>query len=34
MHDIPSGSELTIDYAMIDGDPASEWNARAAHRVP
>jgi hypothetical protein len=23
MHDIPSGSELTIDYAMIDGDPAA-----------
>src|SRR5215470_11263437 len=22
MHDIPAGSELTIDYAMIDGDPA------------
>jgi uncharacterized protein len=21
MHDIPSGSELTIDYAMIDSDP-------------
>lgn len=22
MHDIAAGSELTIDYAMIDGDPA------------
>ena len=22
MHDISAGSELTIDYAMIDGDPA------------
>jgi hypothetical protein len=22
MRDIPAGSELTIDYAMIDGDPA------------
>src|SRR5712691_4775606 len=22
MYDIPAGSELTIDYAMIDGDPA------------
>jgi uncharacterized protein len=22
MHDIPAGSELTTDYAMIDGDPA------------
>jgi hypothetical protein len=22
MEDIPAGSELTIDYAMIDGDPA------------
>jgi hypothetical protein len=22
MQDIPGGSELTIDYAMIDGDPA------------
>ena len=21
MHDIPAGAELTIDYAMIDGDP-------------
>jgi hypothetical protein len=21
MRDIPAGSELTIDYAMIDGDP-------------
>jgi SET domain-containing protein len=22
MHDIPAGSELTTDYALIDGDPA------------
>ena len=22
MHDIPAGSELTVDYAMIDGNPA------------
>lgn len=22
MHDVPAGAELTIDYAMIDGDPA------------
>ena len=26
MHDIPAGSELTIDYAMIDGDPAERMD--------
>jgi hypothetical protein len=26
MYDIPSGSELTVDYAMIDGDPAERMD--------
>ncbi len=26
MRDIPAGSELTIDYAMIDGDPAERMD--------
>lgn len=26
MHDIAAGSELTIDYAMIDGDPAERMH--------
>jgi hypothetical protein len=26
MHDIRAGSELTIDYAMIDGDPAERMD--------
>ena len=28
MRDIPAGSELTIDYAMIDGDPAERMDCR------
>jgi uncharacterized protein len=28
MRDIPAGSELTIDYAMIDGDPSERLNCR------
>jgi len=29
MHDIPASSELTIDYAMIDGDPAERIECTA-----
>jgi len=28
MRDIPAGSELTIDYAMIDGDPSERMDCR------
>ena len=32
MRDIPPGSELTIDYAMIDGDPAESMVCRCGTR--
>lgn len=32
MRDVPQGSELTIDYAMIDGDPAEQLECSCGAR--
>ena len=32
MHDIPAGDELTIDYAMIDGDPSDQMQCSCGAR--
>lgn len=32
MRDVPPGSELTIDYAMIDGDPSEQMECSCAMR--